>query len=27
MMIHDFDIARFLMGEEFVVVNALVRHS
>src|SRR5882724_4987663 len=23
MMIHDFDIARFLMGEEFVVVNAL----
>jgi myo-inositol 2-dehydrogenase / D-chiro-inositol 1-dehydrogenase len=23
MMIHDFDMARFLMGEEFVVVNAL----
>ena len=23
MMIHDFDLARFLMGEEFVVVNAL----
>ena len=23
MMIHDFDIARFLMGEEFVVVQAL----
>ena len=23
MMIHDFDMARFLMGEEFVIVNAL----
>jgi myo-inositol 2-dehydrogenase/D-chiro-inositol 1-dehydrogenase len=23
MMIHDFDMARFLVGEEFVVVNAL----
>ncbi|NTJ43531.1 inositol 2-dehydrogenase [Agrobacterium larrymoorei] len=23
MMIHDFDMARFLMGEEFIVVNAL----
>jgi myo-inositol 2-dehydrogenase/D-chiro-inositol 1-dehydrogenase len=23
MMIHDFDLARFLMGEEFVVVNAM----
>jgi myo-inositol 2-dehydrogenase/D-chiro-inositol 1-dehydrogenase len=23
MMIHDFDLSRFLMGEEFVVVNAL----
>ena len=23
MMIHDFDMARFLMGEEFVVVSAL----
>jgi len=23
MMIHDFDMARFLMGEEFVLVNAL----
>ena len=23
MMIHDFDLARFLVGEEFVVVNAL----
>jgi myo-inositol 2-dehydrogenase/D-chiro-inositol 1-dehydrogenase len=23
MMIHDFDLARFLMGEEFVIVNAL----
>ncbi len=23
MMIHDFDMARFLMGEEFIIVNAL----
>ena len=23
MMIHDFDMARFLVGEEFVVVHAL----